>query len=116
MIYLSNKKILANVFVSTTNDHPVGLYISVITNDEKPMKRSDQIFRECAAIPGICHPKSSKLISLMKIHQCYLDSWIWWKFIILMKTYHYDKMFNTNGNLLLWWHILTLVENIPVID
>ena len=23
MIYLSNKKILANIFVSTTNDHPV---------------------------------------------------------------------------------------------
>ena len=30
MIYLSNKKILANIFVSTTNDHPVDTSYNVV--------------------------------------------------------------------------------------
>ena len=37
MIYLSNKKILANIFVSTTNDHPVGLRMQM-TNSSTERK------------------------------------------------------------------------------
>ena len=47
MIYLSNKKILANIFVSTTNDHPDWLKWE---EDTGLQQREEHGQKECSGI------------------------------------------------------------------